>query len=71
MSKRKPKDPNKYPRGWDAKKVRALAAFYEKQSDAGAAAEDDAAYADGTFTMMAVPHALVAKVQKLIAKLAG
>ena len=71
MSKNKPKDPNKYPKGWDAKEVRVLAEYYEKQSDAAAAAEDDAAYADGTFTMMAVPHALVAKVQKLIARRAG
>ena len=70
MSK-KAKDPNRYPKGWDAKKVRALAEHYEKQSGSDAAAEDDAAYADGTYTMMAVPHALVAKVQKLIARRAG
>ena len=71
MSKKKAKDPNKYAKGWDAKKVRALAEHYENQSESDAAAEDDAAYADGNFTMMAVPHSLVAKVQKLIARRAG
>ena len=71
MRKQKPKDPNKYPKGSDAKKVRALADYYENQTDAEAAAEDNAAYADGTFTMMAVPHALVPRVQKLIARRAG
>jgi hypothetical protein len=39
MSKKK--DPNKYPRGWDAKKVRELAGHYETQPDADAAAEDE------------------------------
>ncbi len=69
MSKKK--DPNKYPKGWDAKKVRDVAAYYENQSDADAAAEDDAAYSDPKFTMMAVPIDLVPKVQKLIAKQAS
>ena len=67
----KKKDPNKYPKGWNAKKVREIAEYYENQSDEEAAAEDDAAYANGHYTMMAVPHELVAKVQKLIAKRAG
>ena len=65
------KDPNKYPKGWDAKKVRELAEYYEKQSDADAAAEDDAAYSDEHFTMMAIPNELVPKVQKLIARRAS
>jgi hypothetical protein len=32
-----------------------LAEHFENQSGSDAAAEDDAAYADGNFTMMAVP----------------
>ena len=48
-----------------------MAEHFENQSGSDAAAEDDAAYADGNFTMMAVPHSLVAKVQKLIARRAG
>lgn len=68
---KKKKDPNKYPRGWDAKSVRELAEHYETQSDADAAAEDDDAYADEHFTMIAVPNALVPTVKKLIARRAS
>jgi hypothetical protein len=69
MKKKKPR--NKYPKGWDAKKVRALAKFYETQSDEAAAAEDDAAYSNPDITMMGVPVDLVPAVQKLIARRAG
>ena len=68
---KKKTDRNRYPKGWDAKKVRELAAYYENQPDAQAAAEDDAAYGSPHFTMMAVPHALVPKVRKLIEKQAS
>ena len=68
MSKtRKPK----FPAGWDETRVRALIDHYENQSDEEAAREDDAAYEDPRFTMMAVPIDLVPAVQKLIAKKAG
>jgi hypothetical protein len=68
---KKPKSRNRFPKGWDERKVRELAAFYENQSDEEAAAEDDAAYSNARVTMMAVPVELVPKVQKLIAKQAG
>ncbi len=70
MSK-KMADRNKYPKGFDAKTVREIAGHYDNQSGADAAAEDDAAYSDPGFAMIAVPNDLVPKVQKLIAKRAS
>jgi len=37
------KDPNKYPKGWNAGKVRRVLDHYENQSDADAAREIDRA----------------------------
>jgi hypothetical protein len=62
---------NKLPKGWTAKAVKALADHYDNQSEADAAAEDNAAYKSTRLTIMAVPVELVPKVQKLIAKRAG
>ncbi|MFI5378497.1 MAG: hypothetical protein ACHRHE_04310 [Tepidisphaerales bacterium] len=61
----------KYPKGWNAKQIKALADHYENQSEDQAVAEDEAAYESTRLTMMAVPVELVPKVQKLITKLAG
>ena len=61
----KPKDPHRYPKGWNRKRVEAVLAHYENQT------EDEAAYKDGAFAMIQVPIELVAAVQKLIAKRAG
>jgi hypothetical protein len=65
------KDPNRYPQGWDRKKVQAVIRHYENQSGADAIAEAEAAYESHRVTMMAVPVELVPKVQKLIARRAG
>jgi len=62
---------NRYPKGWNAQKVQDVIDYYENQSDEDAAKEDDAAYHNPAFTMMAVPVELVPAVQKLIAKKAG
>jgi hypothetical protein len=64
-------DPNRYPKGWDRKRVQALANYYDKQSDDEAIAELDAAFEDGRSAMIQVPLELVPKVQKLLAKRAG
>ena len=37
---------NKFPPGWDEKKVRKVLAHYEEQSEEEALAEDEAAYED-------------------------
>ena len=64
----RPIDPNRYPKGWDRKRVNAVISHYENQSDEQAIAEDEAAYDSITSTMMQVPLSLVAKVEKLIAR---
>jgi hypothetical protein len=65
------KDPSRYPKGWDRKKVRAALRHYENHSDADAIAEAGAACESNCVTMMAVPVELFPKVQKLIARRAG
>jgi hypothetical protein len=62
---------NKYPKGWNEKKVKAVIRHYENQTDEEAVAEDEAAYRSSRITMMAVPNELVPQVQKLISKRAG
>jgi len=61
-------EPNEYPQGWDPKRVEAVISHYENQTDAEAVAEDEAAYADPSVSMIAVPVELVEQVQKLIAR---
>jgi hypothetical protein len=65
------KDPRRYPKGWNARSIKALAAHYDDQSEGDAVAEDDAAYRSGHVTMMAIPVELVPQVSKLLAKRAG
>jgi hypothetical protein len=67
--KKKPR--NKFPKGWNEKKVKELIAHYENQSEDEAVAEDEAAYENTRLTMMAVPVELVPQVQRMIAKRAG
>jgi hypothetical protein len=63
-----PRDPNRYPKGWNRKRVQKLAAHYENQTDAQAAAEDEAAYRNAKITMMEVPVELLPAVQRLISR---
>jgi hypothetical protein len=65
------RDPNRYPKGLNRKKVKALIDHYENQTDEEAIAEAEAAYNNARITMMAIPVELVPKVQKLISKRAG
>ena len=65
------KDPNRYPRGWNAKSIQELIDHYENQTEDEAVAEHEAAYRSTLVTMMAIPVELVPKVQKLLAKRAG
>jgi hypothetical protein len=64
MSRKK----NIYPAGWDEKRVKRLAAHYEKQSEQAAVAEDTAAFKNRRQTVMVVPNELVPLIGKLIAK---
>jgi hypothetical protein len=67
----KARDPNRYPKGLNRKKVQDLIDYYENQTDDEAIAEAEAAYREPRTTMMQIPNELVPQVQKLIAKRAG
>ena len=45
----------KYPPGWNEKRVRALINHYDNQTEDEAVAEDEAAYRAAEYTMMSVP----------------
>ena len=59
---------NKYPSGWNERKVRRVLRHYESQTEAEAIAEDKAAYELKDQTVMVVPRKLVPEITKLIAK---
>ena len=56
---------NRFPPGWDEKRVKGVISHYESQTEDEAVAEDEAAL-EGT--VMAVPAELVPEVRDLIAK---
>ena len=59
---------SKFPPGWDEERVRRLLAHYEEQTEEEAVAEDEAAFADQTQTIMEIPNGLVPAVSELIAR---
>jgi hypothetical protein len=61
---------NKFPEGWDEKRVQGVIAHYENQTEDEAVAEDEASMRPSE-TVMVVPRDLVPKVRELIAKRQG
>ncbi len=59
---------HKLPAGWDAEKVKALAEYYDNQSDDEAIAEAEAALEAEGQTLVMVPTELMPTISKLIAK---
>jgi hypothetical protein len=59
---------DRFPPGWDEARVRQVLAHYEEQTEEEAVAEDEAALAESTQTVMEVPHELVPAIRELIAK---
>ncbi len=59
---------SKYPKGWNASRVKRVLEHYETQSDEESVAEDEAAYEDKDQTFMEIPNKLVPVVRELIAK---
>jgi hypothetical protein len=58
----------RFPKGWDAERVRRVMEHYESQSEDEAVAEDEAAFdADGQTTMV-VPTELVPEIRELLAR---
>ena len=62
------KDPNKYPKGWNAAKIRKVIEYYDNQSDEEGAKEIEAAGEAERVTLVEVPTVLLPQVRKLIAK---
>lgn len=56
---------NRYPQGWNARRVKRVLEHYERQTDDEAVAEDEARQTSGD-VMMSVPGELVAVVRELI-----
>jgi len=59
---------DKFPPGWNEKRIQRVLAHYEEQTEDEAVAEDEAAYDDQTQTVMEVPNELVPAVRELIAQ---
>jgi hypothetical protein len=55
-----------FPKGWDQKRARAIAAYYDNQTDEAAIDEAEAAYNNTRVSMMPIPVDLVPAVQALI-----
>jgi hypothetical protein len=66
--KKKQKQKEKLPRGWDEERIRDVIDHYENQTEEEQYAEIEAALKADNITMMAVPTELVPKVRALIAK---
>ena len=65
------KPTSEFPPGWDQERVQDVIDYYESQTEEEAVAEAEAAFADCTQTVMAVPNELVPAVEALIEKHAG
>ena len=65
------KKQNRFPDGWDEKKVRRVLRHYERQSERDAVAEDTAAYKSRKSSFISIPVTLLPTVRKLIARRAG
>ena len=59
---------NRFPKGWDEKRVQEVIDHYENQTEEEALAEDEAAFDDQTQTLMLIPNELVPIVRELIAR---
>jgi hypothetical protein len=57
-----------FPPGWDAEKVKALAEYYDNQTDEEAIAEAEAALEAEGQTLVMVPSELMPTIRALIAK---
>lgn len=65
------KDPNRYPKGLNRRKVQALIDHYENQTDGEAIPEAEAAYRRRTTALIEVPVKLLPAVRELIHRRAG
>jgi hypothetical protein len=62
------KDPNRYPKGWNRKKVQAIIGHYDAQSEEQAIKEAEASYRRRRTALVEIPVKLLPAVRRLIAK---
>ena len=62
------KDTNRYPRGWNRRKVKAVMDYYEHQTPEQAVAEDEAGFQAAGGALFKVPKAAIADVRMVLAK---
>jgi hypothetical protein len=70
-SKPGPRPKQKFPRGWNAKKVRDVIAYYDRQTEDEEVAEYEAAMKLEGLTVMLVPTECVPAVRQLIGRRRG
>ena len=58
---------NRFPPGWDEKRVRNVLNHYENQTEEEAIAEDEAAF-ESDETVMEIPKKLLPEVRRLLGK---
>ena len=59
---------DRFPAGWDEKRVRKVLLYYEKQLEEETVAEDEAAFELPGETAVEVPYELVPQVRQLLAQ---
>ena len=59
---------NRFPPGWDEKRVLRVLEHYDSQTDEEALAEDEERLDSNSHVVMEVPADLVAEIRELIAK---
>jgi len=59
---------NRFPRGWNEARVKAVLEHYESQTEDEAVAEDEAAFRRRDQAIMVVPKELVLTITKLITR---
>lgn len=57
---------NRFPPGWDEARVQRVLRHYQRQSEADAVAEDEAAFDSKEGAMVEVPYELIPAVRELI-----
>jgi hypothetical protein len=65
---KKAKNKQRYPRGWNQKRVREVVSHYEKQTEDEQFADIERARKAAGITMIGVPTELVPEIHALVAK---
>jgi hypothetical protein len=57
---------NRYPSGWNSRRIKKVLKHYENQSETEAAEEDEAAFKDASKTMIEIPRRLIPTIRRLL-----